>query len=318
MTKMKIRNSIIAVSVLVVCVAVCVGVLFYAQANSGYPVFVYRFNTRTNRLEPERRMIPYAMQDEMVQSVINQLRMTPRNSNLRQAIPADLVIEEVRIRWDGVMEIDFPAAYNDMLPYEEGLFRASLVQTMTQLPFINIEGVYILVEGEGLLDPFGEPLGILTNERVLISPDIMPQMMSQRTLTLYFVSSGIDGLIPEKRTLLVPTFAVETAIIQELIAGPQQDGSIATIPQETRVHGVRTGGGICSINLTDEFISNFQGSQTLAELTLQSIIRSVMANDSTITSIQFLIDSQYRDNFNGVPYFDTLFLREDIERDEAG
>ena len=314
---MKKKILIVAAVLLVVC-GTAAGMWVYAEANSAYVVHVYRFNSRTNQLEAERRRVAQDTPEVMVQSVVNMLRLTPRNNNLRQTIPADLHIDEIRIRWDGVMEIYFPAEYRDMPPYEEGLFRASLVQTMTQLPFININGVLVLVEGQRLNNPFGEVVGVLTGENVLVNPDIRPRMMTMRTLTLYFVSEDVDGLLSEERTLEVPTFAVETAIIEELIAGSRYEGRRQAIPSDTRIIGVRTGGGICSINLSTEFVTGFSGTQTLAELTLQSIIRSIMVNESHITSIQFLIDSQYRENFNGVPYFDVLFQREDIERDEAG
>lgn len=312
------KKIIIALSATVFFCVMAGGAWLYLQANSGYAVDVYRFNSRTNQLEAERRMIPYNSPEEMVRSVIDVLRSAPRNNNLRQTIPADLRIDEVRIRWDGVMEIDFPAEYRNMPPYQEGLFRASLVQTMTQLPFINIEGLLVLVEGESLSNAFGEWEGILTGENVLVNPDIRPRMMTTRNLTLYFVNEDIDGLLSEERSREVPTFAVESAIIEELIAGPKQEGRQSAIPPDTQIISVRTGGGICSINLSTEFVTGFSGTQSLAELTLQSIIRSIMVNESHINSIQFLIDSQYRESFNGVPYFDALFHREEIERDEAG
>ena len=309
------KKILIIVGVILFSCATAVGVWFYVNADTGYEVHVYHFNTRTNQLEPERRIVSRDAQDEMVRTVIRMLYETPRNSDLRQTIPEDLLfIDEVRINSAGIMTVSFPIQYNDMPPYEEGLFRASLVRTMTELPFIEIEGVRILIEGEELIDPFGEPLGAQTQEMVLVSPPIMPRMMTTRTLTLYFVNADVDGLISEERTLEVPSLAVEHTIVAELIEGPQvEDGRMSAIPAETRIRDVRTVGSICTVNLSTAFIDNFSGHQTLAELTLQSIVRSIKENQPNVHSVQFLIESERRETFNGVPYFDTLFEREELE-----
>ena len=294
----------------IILCAVSVGVWFYAQPDAGYTVYVYLFNPNANQLEQERRIVPYAEQEEMVQTVVLKLYDTPNSINLRQTIPADLIIEEVLIA-GSTMKISFPKQYNDMAPYEEAIFRASLVRTMTGLPFIDIEGVLILVDGEEFMGPFGEPLGVQTQEMVLINPDIMPRRVFTQTLTLYFVSEDIDGLLPEERTVERPDgIPIEQAVVEELINGPLLEGRIATIPVDTRIRDVQTNAGVCFINLSDEFVSNFSGHQTLAELTLQSIVHSIMENMGNVTSVQFFIESERRDNFNGVPYFDTLFERD--------
>jgi germination protein M len=245
--------------------------------------------------------------------VIRKLYETPRGGNLQNTIPEDLRFERVEIVGN-VMEIYFPGSYHEMSPYAEGLFRASLVETMRSLPFINIEGVLILVDGEELIGPFGEPVGVMTDERVLVGVPIMPRRVFEPTITLYFVSADVDGLIPEERIVEHPAgIPIEHVIIEELIAGPARegDGKISTIPEGTRILGVLTEGGLCSINLSAEFTDNFGGSQTLAELTLQSIVRSIMENQNNVSSIQFLIESERRESFNGVPYFDTLFERDE-------
>jgi len=309
------KKILMIVGAILLSCGTAIGVWVYVQADTGYEVHVYHFNTRTNQLEPERRIVARNAQDEMVRTVIRMLYETPRHGDLRQTIPEDLLfVGEVRINSAGIMTVSFPGEYYDMTPYEEGLFRASLVYTMTGLPFIEIEGVRILVDGEELVDPFGEPFGAQTQEVVLVSPDIMPRMMTTRTFTLYFVNAEVDGLISEERTLEVPGLAVEHAIVAELIEGPEvDDGRMSFIPAETRIRDVRTVGGICSINLSAAFVDNFSGGQNVAELTLQSIVRSIMENQDNVNSVQFLIESERRETFNGVPYFDTLFEREELE-----
>lgn len=303
------KKILIIIGSIIISCAMAVGVWAYVRAESGYAVDIYRFSTRYMGLVPERQIVPYADVEVMIQTVIRKLYESPRSGNLHQTIPADLFIYEVIIT-GGIANFFFPASYHNMAPYDEALFRASLVRTMLRLPFINIEGVRILVAGEELLGPFGEPLGVQTESRVVISPDIRPWMETTQTFILYFVSEDVDGLLREQRTLQSSPFDIERTIIEELIAGPLLEGRKASIPSETQIIDIIVEGGICSINFSAEFIDGFGGHQTWAELTLKSIVNSIMENNNNVTSIQFLIESERRSEFNGVPYFDTLFERD--------
>ena len=305
---------IIAGAAILSCI-VAMGVWAYVRANSGYSVYIYYFNIRTNQLESEERVISVNDPALMVETVLRMLYVTPRNNALRQTIPEGLFLDSVNISLGGVMTASFPVEYHDMPSYEEALFRASFVQTMTNLPFINIEGVRILVDGEELFDSFGEPLGIHTQSSVLVNPNIRARRVTSRTLTLYFVNEDLSGLVSEERHVDVAVDAVEYSILNQLIEGPQiDDGRMSGIPAGTRIMGILTEPGICSINLSEEFVSNFSGSPTAADLTLQAIVNTIFENQSTINSIQFLIESERRESFNGVPDFDAMFVREEPEQ----
>ena len=302
------KKILIIFAVVVMLGGGTLGLWAYVQAGSGYQVYVYRFNTRDHQLEPEQRTVAYAETEAMVQAVFSKMYEVPRSPNLQPTIPSYLLIDEVFISGT-TMEIRFPAQYNELPPYDEALLRASLVQTMTYLPFIDIEGIRILVEGEELIDPFGKPLGIQTRERVLVNEDILPRRETERTFTLFFVSEDME-LVPERRTLDVPDAAVERSIVEQLIEGSHFEGRITAVPSETTIRDILVEGSICAINFSEEFISGFQGHQTLAELTLRSIVYSITENVSSVTSVRFLIEAEPRENFNGVPYFDSLFERE--------
>ena len=285
--------------------------LAYVQASTGQEVYIYYFDSRVNTLVPERRLIPETNQEETLRSVLRLMYATPRNVNLRQTIPEDLFVYENVIVAGGIMYINFPANYHQMTSYEEALFRASLVRTITGLHFID--SVQVLVEGRELLNPFGNPIGAESRDTVIVGEPIRPRRVFTTTLRLYFVDGDQNGLVYELREIERPDgVPVEQAVLEQLQVGPTTYGLISTIPAGTRILEVRTIGGICSINLSDEFVNNFSGSQDLAELTLQSIVHSVMENSSpsSVHSIQFLIESGRVDNFFGVPYFDTLFERE--------
>jgi len=232
----------------------------------------------------------------------------PKNSSLRQTIPDDLFFNYPIRMVGGVMHADFPQNYHDMTPYEEALFRASLVRTMTSLPFVD--SVLVLVDGEMLYSPLGEPMGAGDRSNVLVGEPIMPRRVFRTTVTLYFINAELNGLSPEVRTFDRPAeVPIEKAIIEQLKLGSTSYGLHSSIPSGTRILDVRTDARICTINLSSEFVSNFTGGQALAELTLRSILHSIMQNDRHMTGIQFLIESERVETFNGVPYFDIMFER---------
>jgi len=305
----KLGNKMSIVGIIALCFILTAIIWFYVRANTGYEVYVYYFNVRDHQLVPERRIIQESSQEEMLQAVIRLLYTNPRDVNLRQTIPEDLLFDDLIYVIGGVMHASFSVNYHQMAAYEEALFRASLVRTMTALPFID--SVKVLVDGEELVDSFGQVIGAESRDTVIVGETIRPRRVFPTTLRLYFVNEAQNGLVYELRTIERPYgVPIEHAVLQQLKEGPQSYGLISAIPSDTRILDIRTMEGICSINLSDEFINNFGGTMELAELTLQSIVHSIMENQSGVSSIQFLIESERVVNFIGVPYFDTLFERE--------
>jgi len=296
-------------AMIALCFIVVMVSWFYIRANTGYEVYIYYFSIREHQLVPERRIIQESSHEEMLQAVIRLLYTNPRDVNLRQTIPDNLLFDESIYIIGGVMHASFSADYHQMTSYEEALFRASLVRTMTALPFID--SVKILVNGEALIDSFGQVIGPQGLDTVVVGESILPRRTFTIPLRLYFANEAQTGLVYEMRTIERPYgVPIEHAVLQQLKEGPQTYGLISAIPSDTRILDIRTMEGICSINLSEEFISNFGGTQELADLTLRSIVRSIMENQSEVRSIQFLIEAERVDNFIGVPDFDTLFDRE--------
>ena len=303
------RQKYILTAVVALCLIIATVFFFFVRVNTGYDVYVYYFDTREHQLVTERRTIQTSTPEEMLQDVIRLLYTNPRDANLRQTIPEGLLFEESIYIIGGVMHASFSSDYYQMTAYEEALFRASLVRTMTALPFID--SVKVLVNGEALLDSFGQTVGAEGRDTVIVGEPIRPRRVFNTPLRLYFVNEAQNQLTYELRTIERPYgVPIEEIVLEQLREGPQTYGLISAIPSDTRIIEIRTIEGICSINLSEEFISNFGGSAELAELTLQSIVHSIMENQSSVSSIQFLIESEIVDNFIGVPYFDTLFERE--------
>jgi germination protein M len=177
---------------------------------------------------------------------------------------------------------------------------------MTGLPFVS--RVAIRVEGD---DPETEAL-LESRETVAINPVISSVRLTTRTFTLYYVNDTLDALVPVEYTSSnVNMDQIERYIVSRLIEEPPQEGLIATIPSETRIIDVMTEESICYVNLSADFVSRFNGSPSLAQLMLYSIVNSLTENMTHVKRVQFLIDSERVDQFQGTADFHQVFERDE-------
>ena len=87
--------------------------------------------------------------------------------------------------------------------------------------------------------------------------------------------------------------------MEQLIAGPTEEGFYATIPKDTKVMSVTTKDGVCYVNLDTGFTA--QGYDVLGTVTIYSIVNS-LTDLPGITSVQILVNGEtninYKDNIS--------------------
>jgi germination protein M len=233
----------------------------------------------------------------------------------------------------------FPPEYRSIPPLEEALFRAALVLTLTELPFVERVLVWIHGEGDKPYIPFAEWLrdeslwdtnavAVENANTVSNNPSITAGVMRQRTIVLYFVRADGEGLITE--TLVdeyIDVHRLAETKLQYLIAGPSIEGAMRIIPPETRIRMINYDPGHRSlyVDFSIDFSSRFIGNHTLAALMLQSIVNTLTLEANSewqtrVHQVYFLINSERLETFHGVSNFHSAFrydhditLVEDIE-----
>lgn len=193
---------------------------------------------------------------------------------------------------DEIAVVDFSDEFEKFDELRNALAPAAVAKTLCSLDFIS--GVSILVDGVEAMGSDGEPLG------VIMESDVVGEGKAENTkakVVLYFANDMGDGLTAENREVLVATAAtVEKAIVEELIKGPQNAGSIGIIPTETKVISVETKNNVCFVNLSKDFVNKYQGGTAGETLTVYSIVNS-LTELGTVDSVQFLIEGEKRDEF---------------------
>ncbi|GAE87569.1 GerMN domain-containing protein [Acetivibrio straminisolvens] len=117
----------------------------------------------------------------------------------------------------------------------------------------------------------------------------------KKTITLYYSNSNADKVVAEKREVEISkNTQIEKIVFEELQKEPKTEGLYAVIPNGTKLLSASTEGGICTLDLSKEFVDNSPGGSAGELMTLYSIINT-MTELPGIDKVQFLIEGQKRD-----------------------
>ena len=212
-------------------------------------VKLYFSNADNDRLVTEQRQINIKSGQDKYTVVLQTLLKGPQNDKYRVNIsPNTRIYGTIKQNNKLIVDVnkDFSAFGGSMA---ETLGVGAFVNTLTQ--FKEINEVKILVEGEELKGPSGNPRGFMKTfpmqpqsaQKPIPSNKTQPETQSvQRNVTLYFGSQEATAVVPETRTISVPTNIGQEnyikMIVNELIKGPRRDDLRRTIPAEARVRSV--------------------------------------------------------------------------------
>jgi spore germination protein GerM len=114
----------------------------------------------------------------------------------------------------------------------------------------------------------------------------------KQVVHLYFADGKRPFLIAEARVMVNPgePLAFSRQLVSELINGPAR-GNLATIPNETRLRSFfLLGDGTAVVDFSRHLRENHPGSCRLEQLTLFSIVNSLILNVSEVDKVKILID----------------------------
>lgn len=117
------------------------------------------------------------------------------------------------------------------------------------------------------------------------------------TVTLYFGDFQAEKVAPETRTLEIKAEDnVERVIFNELAKGPASEELDPVIPEGTQLLSIKTEKGVCTLDLSKEFVENHIGGSVAELMTISSIVAS-LTELPEIDKVQFLIEGDVREFF---------------------
>ena len=110
--------------------------------------------------------------------------------------------------------------------------------------------------------------------------------------SLYFRRLGSASLTFELRVFrLTEDEAPARAVLEALIAGPQDDGRVGLLPQELTVRAIWLDDGICYADLSDALLSAMPDSPQEQELVISSIVDTLCSLDA-VNQVQLLVEGE--------------------------
>ncbi|MDO8885562.1 GerMN domain-containing protein [Candidatus Oleimmundimicrobium sp.] len=110
------------------------------------------------------------------------------------------------------------------------------------------------------------------------------------TLTVYFSDEQAMYLLPETKE--VPkTETPAQAAIEELIKGPEEAGHVSTIPEGTKLNGIKIEEEMAYVDFSEKFKANYQLGSAAEIMTIYSIVNT-LTEFPTIKRVKFLVNGE--------------------------
>lgn len=200
----------------------------------------------------------------------------------------DLVLE------DGVLSLMLSYDWNNMSQLERKMAEICLLRTVIQLPDVK----QLKINGKALQE----------DDYVLVDRSGVDDQVAVK---LYYSDMSGRHLMQEIRNRETGTEqSLQEFVLNELLAGPQNDDFLSALPEGTRLLGMELVQGTCIINFSEEFLANKPESHMQARMVIFSVVNS-LTELSQIESVRFLcvgkeIRSYVGLDLSGVIYRDEM------------
>jgi germination protein M len=140
-------------------------------------------------------------------------------------------------------------------------------------------------------------LSLISGQRGMdpIDPNQEPE---EFTAVLYFSDDQAMYVWPELRTVVAGEEALPNLLIEELIAGPTEEGLSITIPAETQLLGVLVEDGVAYVDFSQEIVRKHWGGSAGELITIASVVNT-LTELPEIDAVQFLIEGEVQESIWG-------------------
>ena len=213
----------------------------------------------------------------------------PASENLSSPFPSGTHV--VRIdEENGETVLTMSGEYFTLSGVDLSLAACCLVSTVCD--FAGLDSVTVVDEMERVRLALTADNFLLTNEL---------KEESDTTYTLYFADPDKRYLLAEVRQVtLGENVSAESYLLRQLIDGPREDGRQGILPAGTRLLGVSTNNGVCTVNFSREFISGQNSDVYGAYMALMGVVDTLTSLEE-VESVQFLIEGAVFDYFTVFP-----------------
>lgn len=265
---------------------------------------IYYLNSASTKLIAQPYTAKSQSKDKLVEELMEQFLHVPKDLDCQPALSDKVTYQGNRIE-DEVLYLYFDVNYTSMKSDREILCRAALARTFGQIEELQYVSIYC---GEQpLMDAQGNPVGMVSASDFITSMSNV-NAYEKTELTLYFADETGNHLVEEKRQVVhrINT-SLEQLIVEQLIAGPEQEGSFAVLPPGCKILSLSVTDNVCYINFDAAFLNN---SLPVSETIPFYAIVDSLAEMTAVTKIQVMVNGSQDSRFRDVVPLNTAFERD--------
>lgn len=223
--------------------------------------------------------------EENVPSLLTALLDGPSiDQELRSLIPEGARVLAWRLEGDLVW-VDLSGEYGRLTGLDLTLADYAIVLTLTQLD--QVRYVRITVEGK---DHRYRSKQVLSRDDVVLSG--AEEEPVELTAALCFRRTGGNELGEELRVFrLTENQSAPLSVLQALLAGPQQAGLEALLPEGLEVYSARMETGVCYADFSTALLSGIPATEEEQQLVIRSIVDS-LCSLGAVQAVQILVEGE--------------------------
>ena len=222
-----------------------------------------------------------------ISDYILELQNDPSDVRLKRTVGAEVMLIDYRNEENGAV-LNFDERYLDMKIEKEVLFRAAVAQTVLQDDDINF--VSFEVNGEPLKYDNGEEVGSMSASTFIDNAGDELSSHIKKNIRLYFADNGGKSLVMNKREIVYSSNeSLEKVVMEQLIAGPNENEGYATISPDTRLNTIAVKNGICYVSLDSALVD--KPIDVTEDVLLYSIVDS-LASVPGVNKVQISVNGE--------------------------
>lgn len=244
----------------------------------------------------------YQMQpgNDLINNALELLGTPPKNTAYTSSLVKGTRVYSYSLD-QGNIEVTLSPAYLLLNDLEKTLIKCCLALTLCGIA--EIENVDIYVDGK-LMDSD-------INENIMIVADAATNEF-EKQINLYFPQKDNMYLQAERRVLTVGRDKpLAEYVMEELLKSTQNEELKASVPEGTKLLSAVVRNGVCTVDLSGEFVENRPRSASEQRLTVYSIVNSLTNLENT-EKVIFRIDGMKAEGYEYIDIGDTFSAFEEI------
>lgn len=273
-------------------------VISTAARSSQAPEGAYRIYYAVSAADSQGAAVDYEYwapegEDDLVRSLLAAALSAPEETRLISPYPEGVSLRGLSLE-EGVLEVDLSEQYGELSGVDLTIANYCLTLTLCQVP--EVQAVHITVEGAEL--PYFSGKELRAEDVVLTGNEEQPVYMDA---ALWFADAGGDGLRVELRQILKTEDATSPeAVLDALIAGPEEQGLYNLIPAGTAVRSAVTDGGLCVVDFSGEFLDGSGQDERRDRMLLYAVVNTLAGSLENIEQVRIFVEGEPIDALGGV------------------